>query len=205
MLPEDRELLAGFREGRRDALDRTYRHYVLEVARFLKHGFTYMSSGTPTAFEGFREPMELDNVVQEVFFRAFEARTRLAYDGIRPYGGFLIGIARNVALKEIERRAVQRARTTPVDDLTEEVVPLPPSAESIDERRGRDLVVAFLSDTCTDQDRHLFRLRFDDGLSQEAAASAAGLTRIQVRRWENKLKARLLRFLKRAQYLEGGQ
>lgn len=202
ILPEDRALLAAFREGRREALERVYRHYVIDVASFLRRGFTYMSDDRPTAFAGFGSPLELDTAVQEVFIRAFEPHTRLAYDGVRPYGGFLIGVARNVALKELERRA-RGARIRPIGEVAGELTEPPRvSEESLDERRGRELVAEFLARECSDRDRRLFQLRFDDGLSQEAAAGAAGLTRIQVRRWETKLKARLLQYLKRAQYVE---
>ena len=41
-------------------------------------------------------------------------------------------------------------------------------------------------------------------LSQVDAAQAAGITRIQIRRWETKFRARLLRFLKRADYVRDG-
>lgn len=200
-LTEDRELLAAFREGQRDALEQVYRHHVNEIATFLKHGFTYASGGAPVAFSGFKGPLELAAAVQEVFVRAFEPRTRTAYDGLRPYGGFLIGIARNVALKEIEREAVQRRRSVSLDDV-EVAGATDPVEADLDERRGSELVTKFLASDCDDTDRKLFQLRYDDGLGQEAAGKAVGLTRIQVRRWEKRLHARLSRYLRRTNYLD---
>lgn len=202
-LVEDRELLAAFREGRRDALERVYKENVIQVAAFLRRGFTYTSAGSPVVFPGFRTPSELDSAVQEVFVRAFEPRTRAAYDGLRPYRGFLIGIARNVALKEVERRATRDGRSEPLGDAVEQLsAASPPMEDSIDEGRARELVATFLAECCDDRDRRLFSLRYDDGLAQEQAARAMGATRIQVRRWEKKLHVRLIRYLRRANYLD---
>lgn len=200
---EDRGLLAAFREGRSDALERVYKEHVIEIAAFLRRGFTYTSAGAPVVFPGFRMPFELDSAVQEVFVRAFEPRTRVAYDGLRPYGGFLIGIARNVALKEVERRATRDARSEPLAEAVERHFAVCPAMEEgIDERRAKELVAMFLAECCDERDRRLFSLRYDDGLAQEQAARAMGATRIQVRRWEKKLHVRLIRYLRRANYLD---
>lgn len=202
-LHEDRELLAAFREGHSEALERVYKHHVINIAAFLKGGFTYTSAGSPVLFPGFRSPSELDSAVQEVFVRAFEPRTRTAYDGLRPYGGFLIGIARNVALKEVERYATRDRRSGPLGEAVEQLSTDSPAMEdSIDERRAKELVITFLAECCDDRDRRLFSLRYDEGLAQEHAARAMGATRIQVRRWEKKLHLRLIRYLRRANYLD---
>ncbi|MBI5479778.1 MAG: sigma-70 family RNA polymerase sigma factor [Deltaproteobacteria bacterium] len=202
LLLEDRGLLAAFRAGRREALEQVYRHYVAEVATFFNHGFTYMSGGSPTVFAGLRTRLELQAAVQEVFVRAFEPRTRAAYDGLRPYRAFLLGVARNVALKELTRQGVAGARAAGVEEAQALAAPPAAAEETLHERHGRELVAAFLALALTDDERLLVRLRFEEDLSQEAAARQAGLTRIQVRRWETKLRARLLRYLKRARYLD---
>lgn len=202
-LTEDRELLAAFREGRSEALERVYKEHVMEIAAFLRRGFAYTSGGTPVGFPGFRTPSELDSAVQEVFVRAFEPRARAAYDGLRSYGGFLIGVARNVALKELERRATRDRRSEPLGEAAEQFVAAAPTMEdSIDARRANELVATFLAQCCDDRDRKLFALRYDDGLAQEHVAHAMGATRIQVRRWEKKLHVRLIRYLRRANFLD---
>lgn len=201
-LHEDRELLAAFREGHCEALERVYKQHVIDIATFLRRGFTYTSAGSPVLFPGFRSPSELDSAVQEVFVRAFEPRTRTAYDGLRPYGGFLIGIARNVALKEVERYATRDRRNEGLGDAEQLSTDCPTIEDNIDERRAKELVVTFLAECCDDRDRRLFSLRYDEGLAQEHAARAMGATRIQVRRWEKKLHLRLIRYLRRANYLD---
>lgn len=207
LLVENRELLARFRAGDRAALDQVYRHHVDSVSKFLRAGFVYSTSGQPTSFSGFSSPSELEAAVQEVFARAFAPRARLAYDGLRPYAGFLIGIARNITLDDLRRRArrgevavapeaIELAAAD--DDSTLEARTAP---ESLDQRRARELVARFLADECDDRDRQLYQLRFDEELPQTRTAERAGLTRIQVRRWEKGFKGRLLRYLKRADFV----
>lgn len=199
----DRDELAAFRDGQRDALDRVYREHVAEVVAFVRAGFMYTTTNLPTRFSGVRDSFELESLVQEVFARAFEARTRLAYDGVRPYGSFLCGIARNLVLDRLRKDARHGEILT-----APEALDAAGSGESLadrelseDERRGRELVAAFLASDCDDRDRTLYALRYERELSQADGATAAGLTRIQVRRWETKFRARLLRYLKRADYV----
>ena len=197
----DREHLAAFREGRREALERVYRQHVSEVAAFLRTGFMYTTNTTLTRYPGVHDAFELESLVQEVFARAFEARARLAYDGIRPYGGFLVGIAKHVVLDHLRKVARRGEVPAAPDTLDANAAPSEPAEESADERRGRELVVEFLASQCDDRDRRLYALRYERELSQQDAAKTAGLTRIQIRRWEIKFRGRLLRFLKRADYV----
>lgn len=209
LLVDDRELLAGFRDGQREALDRIYRYYAPRITRFLRNGFMYTSSGQPTSFPGIVAPFELEGAVQEVFARALTARARASYDGLRPYEGFLVGIARNVVLDRLRKQARRGERIEMPEVIEQRAVAAgataaPPAPEqSLDERRGRDLVQAFLAAECKGRDLELYRLRYEDELSQVATAEAAGLTRIQIRRWEAGFRGRLLRYLKRQRYDRG--
>lgn len=199
----DREYLAAFRDGRRDVLDRIYRQHVAEVIAFLRTGFMYTTNDRPMPFSGVRDSFELESYVQEVFTRAFEPRARNAYDGIRPYGAFLCGIARNLVLDRI-RKQMRHGEVLAAPDALDAVGTGESAIErelSEDERRGRELVATFLAEQCDERDRSLYDLRYERELSQVDAANAAGLTRIQVRRWEDKFRGRLLRFLKRADYV----
>lgn len=196
----DREQLAAFRDGNRDALERVYRRHVADVATFLRTGFMYTTNDRPTRFSGVRDSFELESFVQEVFARAFEARARLAYDGVRPYGAFLNGIARNLVLDRLRKQA-RHHEILAAPEVIDTAVFEAPEPETSEEKRGRELVARFLVDECDERDRTLYRLRHERGLSQVDSAQAAGLTRIQVRRWETKFRGRLLRFLKRADYV----
>lgn len=200
----DRETLAAFRDGRRDVLARVYRDHVREVALWLRRGFMYSSSGQATRFSGVRSDVDLEAHLQEVFVRAFAPRARLAYDGLRPYDAFLIGIARHVVLDHLRRHA-RHGEVLSAPDVLDRTVDESHDGNTDDEdaRRGRELVLAFLDKSCDERDRVLYGLRFERELSQVDAAAAAGLTRIQVRRWERRFRERLLRFLKRADYVRG--
>jgi RNA polymerase sigma-70 factor (ECF subfamily) len=201
LLTEDRDLLDAFRAGGADALERVYRHYAPKLAQFLRRGFTFSSKGETMSRAGLATPFELDGALQEVFARAFQPRARLAYDGVRPYIDFLVGIGKHVLLDEVRRRNAREIPSELDADSLQMADEAPSPEETIEERRARELVARFLADECDDKDRRLFELRFHDDLAQEGAAKEAGLTRIQVRRWETKFRARLLRFLKRARYV----
>lgn len=204
LLSEDRALLDAFRAGRSAALERVYRHYAPRLAHFLRAGFAVMNGGQVVTTLTVRSPFEVENAVQETFSRAFEERTRLAFDGVRRYIDFLCGISKHVVLSDLRKRG----RELPVGEVelvaaasAEQRIAQPDVQESLEERQARELVQRFLAEDCDERDRRLYALRYQDDLAQEAAASAAELTRIQVRRWETKFRARLLRYLKRARYV----
>lgn len=160
----------------------------------------YTSNGNSTRFPGVNAPFDLESLVQEVFVRAFEPRARLAYDGVRPYGAFLVGIARNIVLDQLRRRA-RHGEVLEAPEQLDALAADEAATPDEEERRGRDLVFTFLESTCDDRDRRMYALRFSQELSQEDAAREAGLTRIQIRRWEVKFRKRLLQFLRRADYV----
>jgi RNA polymerase sigma factor (sigma-70 family) len=203
LLVGDRALLDRFRQGEPTALDQVYRHFVKDVTRYLRSGFMYSTGGQSARHPGIGSAFELESAVQETFARAFEPRARVAYDGLRPYGGFLVGVARHVALDALRRSARRKEQIEAPDTLERhaEVAATPDVAASVDQRRAEELVRRFLADECDEKDRALYRLRYDEDQSQEAAAEALGLTRIQVRRRETKFRERLLRYLKRADYV----
>jgi DNA-directed RNA polymerase specialized sigma24 family protein len=90
---EDPELLRAYREGRREALERVYRHYVRIVERYLRAFARTARDAT------LREPDAIADLLQEVFVRAFSAGARKGYDGQRDFGPYLTTIA-----WKIERR-----------------------------------------------------------------------------------------------------
>ncbi|WP_240359255.1 sigma-70 family RNA polymerase sigma factor [Pyxidicoccus trucidator] len=150
-------------------------------------------------FSHLKGAMELENLLLETFARAFEPRTRAAYDGTRPYGHFLMGIARNVLLEEMRNREVAVGLEPFGGEVEEEGGGL---TQTLEDREVEALVAGFKEGLSTEE-RRLFELRFGEGLPQETAASRMGLTRIQVRRREHGIKTRLLGFLQARGYLEG--
>jgi RNA polymerase sigma factor (sigma-70 family) len=190
LLTEDRALLDAFRAGERAALERVYHHYIGGVARRLRMVL-------------FKRSFELESAVQEVFLRAFKESARLSYDGIRPYKDFLAGITKHVVIDELRRRS--RIKVEPMSELELERLMTADDDRSpeatLESKQAIETVESFLKKECDDRDRRLYQLRYRDERTQEDAAKAAGLTRIQVRRWETKFRTRMLKYLKRVRYV----
>jgi RNA polymerase sigma-70 factor (ECF subfamily) len=177
-----------------------YRHYAPGLARFLRNGFPFEFGGAPGQFRGFRSPLELSECVQEVFARALTQEARLGYDGINPYAGYLAGIARNYVLNEFRRRrnAAAALSGAPLDVLPEGVAQ--PDLD-LEESEAARLVSEFTA-RLSGGEGSVYQARFLDGKTQEEAATALGMTRIQLRRIERRIRVGLFDHLKARGYLE---
>jgi RNA polymerase sigma-70 factor (ECF subfamily) len=195
-LHEDRRWMEAFRAGERWALDRVYREHVMDIATMLRRGFSLEGSGPATRFRGYDRELDLESALQDVFLRAFSDRARLAYDGLRPYGAYLAAIARNVVIDELRRVSRNAARFA--NELPE--VGCDAQAPAAVEGEELQRLVAEAVATLPASDREVYEQRFVKGLTQLEAARALGITRIQVRRRENRLKRSLLASLKAAGY-----
>jgi RNA polymerase sigma-70 factor (ECF subfamily) len=201
----DQERLRRFREGAPEVLGEVYRAHAEPLARALR-AVAFRGRG----FAHLQGALEVENTVLETFARAFEPRTRLAYDGVRPYAQFLMGIARNVVLEQSRSREVV-AGLGPQDEgstLDWESGAISGGQESLEQQLEDQEVEGLLKDFkegLSSEERQLFELRFTEGLAQESAAERVGLTRIQVRRREKGLKQRLLEYLQARGYLQNIQ
>jgi RNA polymerase sigma factor (sigma-70 family) len=193
----DQALLQRFRNGEASAMAEVYRTHVGSLTRILRAA---AFRGAPV-FARLRNPCELDNVLLEVFARAFEPRARQAYDGLRGFELFLMGIARNVLLEQLRMR--EDAVGLELGTLVDSAVPDEATDVQVllEDRELAALLEAFKREL-VGEELQLFELRYVEQLGQEAAASRLGQTRIQLRRREQKLRLRLLEFLKRRGYLE---
>jgi len=224
LLIERRELLDRFKRGERPALEEVYRHYAPDVAAFLQRGFTFSSAGRPLHFRGYAQPFDLDNALQETFVRAFKESARLAYDGLHPYKSYLLAVARNLVLDEFRNREV--AMSPFIEQLDgggasepqaggsqfgEEAAPAStvgdaPSAgvsaeqEFLRNELGR-LYAAFVA-RLDERDRTFFRHRFEEQQTQVEAGQHSGLSHMQARTLEKKLRRAFLEFMQSNGYLE---
>jgi RNA polymerase sigma-70 factor (ECF subfamily) len=201
-LPGDRALLDAFRRGERSALTRVYRAYSPRVLSYLSRGFRVRSeSGAGSARVG---PLDLDAAHQETFVRAFSERVRQAYDGLRPYEGFLLAIARSAAVDtlraagKLSRNAVSLEDAPELQSLAAEHASPEDSAL---EAETRALVTGFLSRLSPDE-RRFADLRFVERMSQEQAGAALGLSRQEARTRETRLKRALAEFLAKEGWME---
>ncbi len=209
LLLEDRALLDGFRQGRRDALQRVYDHYVDHVAAFLRGGFSFSSKGEGYTFKGCRAPSDLQDMLQETFCRAFAPEARLAYDGIHPYQSYLLTIARNLTIDRFRRqvREVYEPAGRGSDEGPGGGTPggeaepggHTPEAQLLG-REVAGLVRAF-HESLSAEEREVLRVYFEDEEGQRQAAVKLGLTRHQLRKSIAVLRKRLQVRLVRAGYL----
>jgi RNA polymerase sigma-70 factor (ECF subfamily) len=191
----DAHLLQRFRAGDPDAMGEVYRRHVGSLTRQLR-----AAAFRGQTFASLRSAVELENVILEVFSRAFEPRARAVYDGQRPYEAFLMGIARNVLLERA------RSKEQPVGLAPQDEVVLAFEGDGADvhatvEDREVDGLLRVFREGLDGDEARLYDARFVEGLPQEQAAERLGQTRIQLRRREHKLRLRLLEYLQAHGYL----
>lgn len=198
----DRSVLEAFRRGDASVLTQVYRAYSPEVLRYLSRRFVVGAHGSARAVG--LTPLDLDAAHQETFMRAFRPNMRNAYDGVRPYLGFLLTVARSAAI-DLMRASGRIAReAVPLEDAPElqhaAAEEQSPEQEALAaELRG--LVRQFL-EALPEESRALARLRFMEGLSQERVAEQLLLTRGEVRVREQRLRARFTEHLKDSGWLD---
>ncbi|MHB8878488.1 MAG: RNA polymerase sigma factor [Myxococcaceae bacterium] len=194
-LPSNRALLDRFRAGDRRALHEVYAHYAPGLARVLRASLSSRLRG------GCAPPLELADAVQEVFARSFSEAGRLSYDGVKPFAAYLSGVAHNVVVDQLRRRQTAvDAQQTLAQAAQDGHGEAPPDLAAEEAEVGR-LVASFIGGL-EEQARGLYRVRYSEGRTQEDAARALGLSRIQVRRAELRFRRALLLHLKQHGYLE---
>jgi RNA polymerase sigma-70 factor (ECF subfamily) len=218
LLSSDRALLDGFRRGDREALARVYREYAPGIAAFLTRGFAFSSKGRLLQFRGYHQPSDLDNALQETFVRGFSERARLAYDGLSPYRSYLTTIARNLVLTEHRRREVAMgdlfspapegsgsATELELEAAASEAVTAPkpePTAEMQLLQRELATLYGSFVDALEETERRYFVARFEQKKTQVEAGKDAGLSHMQARTRERKLRERFLRYMHDSGYLD---
>ncbi|MCA9668623.1 MAG: sigma-70 family RNA polymerase sigma factor [Myxococcales bacterium] len=219
LLSGDRRLLEGFRRGDTDALTRVYNEYAPALAAFLARGFTFSSKGRLLQFRGYHQPFDLENALQETFARAFSERARMAYDGLSPYKSYLTAIARNLVLSELRRREIAMSQLVQVRDDGQEVAPSvanvdasspdlmaaeqpQPSAEHEFMRQELLKLYQAFVDELDAQEQGFFNARFEQRQTQVDAGAAVGLSHMQARTLEKKLRKRFLKFMHGHGYLD---
>ncbi|MDQ3262519.1 MAG: sigma-70 family RNA polymerase sigma factor [Myxococcota bacterium] len=193
----DADLLRRFRDGDPEALADVFREHAEGLARSLRA----MVFGKE--FPRLRWQVDIENTVLETFARAFEPRARAVYDGVRPYGHFLGGIARNVLYEQARGREFPSGLSP--DELQQHPGSAAPeleaSASELFENRELASLLEGFEAGLDEQERPLFALRFDQAVPQESAAEQLGLSRIQLRRRELALKKKLVEFMRTHGYL----
>lgn len=200
VLERDRALLDAFRRGDRVALTQVFRAFLDDVAGTLRAGVVVSVDGQRVRVGVGLPEHEVESLVQETFARAFSAKARASYDGLRPYGAYLATIARNLLIDR--ERSRRRENVVPIGDLA-----ILPADERTDpsvhlEEQQLRAVIHAVKKSLEEPEISIFRLRFEERQSCRAIGEALGLTEIMVRRRETRLRDRLLRELRAAGFLE---
>lgn len=211
-LEEDRALLDGFRAGRPAALQEVYHRYGPDLARYLRHGFSFSSGGRACRYNGARSTFDLEDKLQDAFARAFSERARLGYDGISPYGQYLRTIARNLIIDDF------RKKEHALVDYSFQDVPEPagtdagaydfvpratPSPEqSAEQAQLQALVVRFIEGLSA-RERTIYQLRFEQRLEHKDITEQTGLSPARVKTSEERIRVRFFKFMRKNGYFVG--
>lgn len=211
MLHRDEALLEAYRNGETWAYEAVYRHYAEPVRRFLLGGFTFVSQGRTCRYRGGSHGVDVDAIVQETFARAFSLSTRANYDGVRPFKNYLFSIAKNLVLRECQRKerllAVEHTEET-TDALARRGVDYGLTSQeqcpegTLASEQLQEVTQAFIQELDEEETR-FFSLRFAQGLTQEATAAKMGVTRARVKLLEKSLRRRFLEALRAHGYFVG--
>lgn len=141
---------------------------------------------------------DIEELLQDTFVRAFSEAARSGYDGVRPFGAYLVGIAKNLAIDRARRRG-RHLRWLQAAEQQE-----PPAVHPADDGAERGelqvLLDAFLAGR-DGFDRDVFRERYVKNQSLRQAAKALGLGVFRVRRRDVRLRKDLLAHLREHGYL----
>lgn len=193
--PCDIEFLQSFRRGERAALTQVYSAYVDEVESFVRSFFASQYQKYRLAIRA----VDLEDVVQEIFTRAFSDTARLSFDATRPYGPFLGAVARNLVVDWTRRRCPEFA----VEDIELVAASVEPELEAPwADALTMSLVNEYIAGLSAEL-REIHELRYVTCQTQHEACKTLGLSRQQLRTKEKHLRDGLRRALKRAELQPG--
>jgi RNA polymerase sigma-70 factor (ECF subfamily) len=196
--PQDADVFSGdasflerFRAGHLDVLDGVYRAHVASIRRLVAGILRRYAASAPGGWRAV--VIDLPDLVQEVFVRAFSAPTRRGFDGVRAYGPYLGRIARNTVVDYLRRRRRQGA----ADLWAARTCESPPAHEG----SVTELAVGIADHYVESLPAYLrcvHRLLYDEGRSQRDAAAALGVGRQAIRTLDRRLRQGLRFELARA-------
>lgn len=205
-LESDRKLLDGYRRGERWAFEQVFDLYAQDVARTLRAGVLVQVEGRPTRLGKGLFEHELEVLLQETFTRAFGQKARDGYDGVRPFGAYLATIARNLIVdrgRREQRSSRYLAAGIDLERIADDTCTR--DADEVLEEQELSRLVARWADELDEPERTIFQLRYSRQKSHRETAAEVGLTEIQIRRRDSRLRVRLLEFLREHGFLRNAR
>jgi RNA polymerase sigma factor (sigma-70 family) len=182
------ELLVAFREGRREALETVYRHYVRPLDSYFRALARWAGSAE------LAQPSVVQDLLQEAFIRAFSDSARHGYDGMREFLPYLRTIARNCFIDQLRKRRHEIPLATDEPPLALEE---PPRTDDEYEPEVLAALEAYLRDLPPAL-KGVYEQRFVLGRSQETACDNLGISRRTLRTHEEHLRRGLRKALRMA-------
>jgi RNA polymerase sigma factor (sigma-70 family) len=186
MLSTNRDLLNRFRRGEKDALVAVWRAYLPLIHSMARRGFG--------PYPGWRDIADIEDTVAATFVVAFEEACRLRYDGVTPFGSFLLGIGRNVMRRQMKKRG--REPIVSPDSTTLATEP-EESPENLLINAEQKALLARFPETLSDQERAVFLAYHRMGLSEEDVARTLEITRYLTRKLLHRAQRCFKRYLSR--------
>jgi RNA polymerase sigma factor (sigma-70 family) len=187
---DDPHRLERFRAGDQRVLTEVYQAYRDKVRQGLVAVARVRRATGPSI-----GAVDIVDILQDTFSKAFSEAGRRGYDEARPYGPYLQAIARNVMNDWFRRRGRELPAEVTLLELEAVTVPCDddpwdgPEIVGLVERYVRGLPAAL---------GELHRRRYVEGASQDDAAAALGLSRQNVRTLEAQLRDGLRRAMQAA-------
>ncbi|MBI2376310.1 MAG: sigma-70 family RNA polymerase sigma factor [Deltaproteobacteria bacterium] len=216
---EDPSFLSRYREGCSEALEQVYKSFFRPLKHFVLKGFAFKSDGRDLYFRGITAEYDLEDIIQETFRRAFGAKARATYDGVRPFKNYLFTIARNAIINDL----LTKTRQVPAGDAIYRDTPYDEAVRSeswalqlriaamtrveadcgtrVENLEICGLVGAFVA-SLEEEHARFFQLRFLGLCSQEDTARRMGWKRSRVRKLEARLRTAFLGHIQGTGYLE---
>jgi len=203
-LQENRELVLAFRAGEKGAVAEVYEHYLPMVMDVVSKGFSFRSGAQTYRFHGATSRFVADDLVADVFVRAFRPEARAAYDGLRPYGAYLSTIARNTIIdRQRKKDPLAMALTEPLEEAGPALQPREPETpEHAQELKElSELAQAFVA-ALAPRERGVLEERFVEGVTQAEAARALSISVPTVRKLERRVMEDFFDYMRGKGYFE---
>jgi RNA polymerase sigma factor (sigma-70 family) len=142
----------------------------------------------------------IEDLLQEIFVRAFAPNARENFDAARPYFPYLKAIARNCFVDMLRARGREVLKAP--DELDLDVEGEEVDSDPVVDPRVRRVLTQYLGELSAPLEG-VYRERFVLGRSQDDASKSLGLSRRQLRTAEEHLRSGLRRALQRAGVLRG--
>ena len=204
---DDHVFLKKFRSGDEKVLRTVYNTYFNKVSSFLYRGFSFNSGGEACFFRGYNCNADIMDAIQKTFIKAFSDGARQDYDGMRPYINYLFTIAKNVVIDEYRKKSLKNESETDERKLfvkNREEYEKSSADRSFLNSELSELVKKFVS-LLNEDEKGIVRVRFEERESQEKAAKTLGLSRMNVRTLERKVRKKALKFFEESGYLSSDQ